>query len=82
MKAPGNGAPAYVRSHVVTFTNHRWLADPKLDEIWRKQEAKTRGDIQSFPCRWWDFRLFKTIFHWEEEKIVAQDEESEQVATG
>ena len=29
---------AYVRSHVVNFTNHKWPADPK-------QVAKTRGDV-------------------------------------
>ena len=36
---------AYVRSHVENFTYHKWPVDPKLAEIWRKQVAKTRGDI-------------------------------------
>ena len=36
---------AYVRSHVVNFMNHKWPADPKLDEIWRKQVAKTTGGV-------------------------------------
>ena len=36
---------AYVRSHVENFTYHKWPVDPKLTEIWRKQVAKTRGDV-------------------------------------
>ena len=32
---------AHVRSHVVNFTHQKWSADPKLAEIWLKQEAKT-----------------------------------------
>ena len=36
---------AYVRSHVNNLTFHKWPVDPKLAEIWRKQEAKTRGDV-------------------------------------
>ena len=36
---------AYVRSHVENFTYHKWPVDPKLAEIWRKQVAKTRGDV-------------------------------------
>ena len=36
---------AYVRSHVNTLTFHKWPVDPKLAEIWRKQVAKTRGDV-------------------------------------
>ena len=35
----------YVRSHVKNLTFHNWPADPKLAEIWRKQVAKTRGDV-------------------------------------
>ena len=36
---------AYVRSHVNNLTFHKWPVDPKLAEIWRKQVAKTRGDV-------------------------------------
>ena len=36
---------AYVRSHVVNFTYHKWPGDPKLAEIWRKQVAKRRADV-------------------------------------
>ena len=36
---------AYIRSHVENFTYHKWPVDPKLAEIWRKQVAKTRGDV-------------------------------------
>ena len=36
---------AYFRSHVENVTYHKWPVDPKLAEIWRKQVAKTRGDI-------------------------------------
>ena len=35
----------YVRSHVKNLTFHKWPVDPKLAEIWRKQVAKTRGDV-------------------------------------
>ena len=36
---------AYVRCHVNNLTFHKWPVDPKLAEIWRKQVAKTRGDV-------------------------------------
>ena len=36
---------AYVRSHVNNLMFHKWPVDPKLAEIWRKQVAKTRGDV-------------------------------------
>ena len=36
---------AYVTSHVNNLTFHKWPVDPKLAEIWRKQVAKTRGDV-------------------------------------
>ena len=35
----------YVRSHVKNLTFHKWPVNPKLAEIWRKQVAKTRGDV-------------------------------------
>ena len=38
---------AYVRSHVENFRYHKWPVDPKLAEIWRKQAAKTRGDVSN-----------------------------------
>lgn len=40
---------AYVRSHVQKLSYHKWPVDPKLAEIWRKQVAKTRGDVFNPP---------------------------------
>ena len=31
--------------HVNNLMYHKWPLDPKLAEIWRKQVAKTRGDV-------------------------------------
>ena len=39
------GDLAYVKSHVKNLKVHKWLVDPKLAEMWRKQIVKTRGDV-------------------------------------
>ena len=53
---------AYVRSHVENFTYHKWPVDPKLAEIWRKQVAKTRGDVfNPAPGSSGTFGLFKSF---------------------
>ena len=36
---------AYTRSHARNLTFHKWPVDANLAEIWRKQVAKTRGDV-------------------------------------
>ena len=60
---------AYVRSHVENFTYHKWPVDPKLAEIWRKQVAKTRGDVFNTAPGSSGLSSVQIIFRWEEELL-------------
>ena len=44
------------------LTFHKWPLEPKLAEIWRKQVAKTRGDVfNPLPGASGTFVLFKSF---------------------
>ena len=60
---------AYVRSHVKNLTFHKWPVDPKLSEIWRKQVAKTRGDVFNPSLALVVLSSVQIIFLWEEELL-------------